>query len=232
MKIIFHIVVKYDATFFDTEPNNGDAESFASLKRKARSSAKSGRERKVILDEFSMGNAYLHVEYAPYTFEVDFADAAKVNRRILASTVDDVYQRDASRTERKLDLDSGEICQYGLAALRLAQKVGKGWFALLVSQQLHSSDIDCGPNLPRYILDALGFAASELPQETWARIINYRIDRWKESSCVTDGQVSAARDLLGKFMREDIDLDSILSGLKGLPYADERIVGLAQAFGR
>lgn len=226
------IVTDCDATFFDTEPNDGDAEPLAQLKRKALSSAKSGRHRKESLDAFSMGNDYIHVEYAPHTFEVDFADAAKVNRSILASTVDDVYQQNARRAENKLDLDSGEIQRYGQASLRLAQKAGKGWFALLVSQQLHSSDIDGGPVLPRYILDALGFAASELPQETWVRIINYRIDRWKESGCVSAGEVSAARDLLDMFMREDIDLSSILSGIQGLPYADERLVGLAQAFGR
>lgn len=226
------IVTDYDDTFFDTEPDDEGDDSLALLKRKALSSAKAGRERKHDLDEFSKGNAYLHMEYAPHTFEVDFAATAAVNRSILASTVDRIYQRDTERTEIKLDLASSEIHDYGQAALRLAKKAGKGWFALLISQQLDSSDEAGGPVLPPYIVDALGFAASDLPRETWARIIEYRIARWEQSRCVTDDGLSAARDLLSEFTREEIDLDSVLSGIEIVAYTDDRLLGLARAFER
>lgn len=224
------IVTDSDAAFFNTDPDDGDSDTVAKRKTKADSSAKSGQERKALLDAFSTSNPYLQVEYAPHTFEVDFADSSETNRAILASTVNDVYQQEARRRSKKQALGSDEVAQYGRAALALADKAGKGWFALLVSEHLDAADLDCGPVLPDYILSALGFAASELPRETWARIIDYRIGKWEESSVVSEDEILAGSGLLEQFAREEIDLDSVLSGMDLMTEADDRLLQLIRAF--
>lgn len=226
------IITDHDTTFFNTDEDDNDSDTVARRKKKAVSSAKSGQERKAQLDTFSAGNSYVQIHYAPHTFEVDFADAAETNRTVLASTVDEVYKKEADRRRKKQALCSEEIAEYGLASLRLANKAGKGWFALLVSDHLNAADPDCGPVLPTYILDALGFAASELPRETWARIIDYRIGKWEESKCTNEDKILTARTLLGAFTREKIGLDSVVSGLEDMSEADDHLLQIMRAFNR
>lgn len=224
------ILTDHDQVFFDAEPDNDDTELVAKRKRNALASAKSGAERKARLDAFTEYNGYLDVVYAPHTFEVDFADASTINRAILGATVDEVYQRDGDRKAVKAALKNADIAAYGRASLRLAIKAKKGWFALILSGKLDAADIDGGPVLPCYVLEALGFVSAELPAETWIRVIEYRVERWKMSIDVSTDELDAADNILRRLKSGDIGVPAAFAELEQDAYADERLVGLARAF--
>ena len=58
--------------------------------------------------------------------------------------------------EKKSSIDSADVTKYGDVALKLADKNGKGWNAVLLSEI-----IDAKFYIPQYILDAIAFAARE-----------------------------------------------------------------------
>jgi putative ATP-dependent endonuclease of OLD family len=226
------IITDYDQPYFDITDQDTDRERVQKQKHKAKASAKAGVERKGRLDGYVADNDYVHVEYAPHTFEVDFSDASELNRTILTSVVDKVYERNAERAELKADLAADKIERYGSAALRLATKAGKGWFALLLAGQLRASQPDGDPVLPGYVLRALGFAAVDLPTETWVRILEHRIARWNQSLEASPETVVAGKDLLDRLKQGKIAFENALAELRGSSYVDERLDKLAQAFGK
>lgn len=226
------ILTDHDQPYFDITDQDGDEEAIQKRKRKAKASAKAGAERKVLLDGYVADNDYIHVEYAPHTFEVDFADTSGLNRTMLKSVVDKVYERNAERLQVKADFAEDTIAIYGRAALRLATKAGKGWFALLLAGQLQAALPDEDPVLPEYVLRALGFAAAELPSDTWVRILEHRITRWSESLDVPEEAVLLGKTVLVQLQEGAITFESALAELEGSSYVDERLHGLAQAFGK
>lgn len=226
------ILTDSDQPYFDTTHRDGDDESVRKRKVKAIASAKSGTERKAKLDDYVAGNDYVHVEYAPHTFEVDFADTSALNRTILTSVVDKVYERNAERVQVKADFAKDEIAAYGRAALRLATKAGKGWFALLLAGQLRTTRPDGDPMLPGYVVQALGFAAAELPTDTWVRILEHRIHRWGESPEASADVIALGRGVLVRLHAGEITFESALAELRSASYVDVRLQDLAQAFGK
>jgi hypothetical protein len=71
----------------------------------------------------------------------------------------------------KSKLEDGSTAICGAEILRLAKTHGKGWFALLLSEQV--SYRTC---IPSYILGALHFAAPDIKISSIVKSINYRID--------------------------------------------------------
>lgn len=122
--------------------------------RKARNSQESGANRKEKLDEFCQGNRFVDAFYASNTFEVDFL--RHKNEEDVIGTLDSIYQQAGvkSRSARKLRND--DIAIYGTEILRLANAQGKGWFAILLSEQ-----VDANTSIPDYIIDALAFILAE-----------------------------------------------------------------------
>lgn len=226
------ILTDHDQVFFDAGPDDGDTEVVAKRKRRALASAKAGAARKLRLEDFAANNDYLDIAYAPHTFEVDFAETSGVNRDILIATVDEVYKKSAERKVLKAELADSDIASYGKAALQLATKAKKGWFALLLGRWVDAADLDGGPVLPGYVLDALGFAAGELPPETWVRIIEHRIHQWKGSWSTTSDEVAAAQAILHELKSGDIDIESALVNIERDAHADHRLIGLARVFGK
>ena len=68
-------------------------------------------------------------------------------------------------------LQSADLAVSGKEILRLAHKVGKGWFGLLLSEAIppHAT-------VPNYILRALAFAAANVGQDAIKRMGLYRIE--------------------------------------------------------
>lgn len=224
------IITDHDQTFFDVQGMKGDKAALLRLKKRARASAVSGALRKENLDAYVIGNSYVHVAYAPHTFEVDFANTAQVNRMILAGTVDAIYTSPALRKRLKGDLAGSSVSIFGQVALKLANRAGKGWFALLVAGQLDSADFGTGAVIPNYLLDALGFSAGKLPIETWARIIEHRIGRWELSGAVEADKIKAGHQALMCLKDSSVTLSKTLDGLQQT-HPDPQLLGLAQAFG-
>jgi len=146
-------------------PSTGDSE----YEKSCRQSEISGKARKVKLDEYCGGNSYLHPFYAKHTFEVDFLLAN--NSFEIISTVNKEYKRDADKEKIKELLENKDVAIAGKEVLRLAEKFGKGWFAIMVSE--HVSNITF---IPDYILKAISFACPNINKGALISIAYYRLN--------------------------------------------------------
>ncbi|MGD0234099.1 MAG: AAA family ATPase [Syntrophorhabdales bacterium] len=118
----------------------------------ARAAEKSGESRHQSLQELSDDNPWLRAFFADHTFEVEFISAG--NAWEVVRVLDNIY-KDAGpkkRSKQRLESDDPQTC--GKEILRLSEKLGKGWFALLLSEKLIART-----NIPDYILRAVAFAS-------------------------------------------------------------------------
>ena len=143
---------------------------------KNRNSEIAGGQRRERLENFCDGNKWVNAYYANHTFEVDFL--LNDNSHEIVETLDDIYTRkaDIERSSKLLKDDDFEVS--GKEVLRLAEKVGKGWYALMVAENVFSYTF-----IPDYILQALAFASSKIINDSTVRAIGlYRIrERRKDS---------------------------------------------------
>lgn len=123
------------------------------LQRSCRNSQISGVQRKTKLDEYVKNNKYIEAYYADHTFEVDFVIAD--NSLEVVEVLDSVYSKSASIKKSKALLESSDLSVFGHEVLRLANKEGKGWFAILLAEKLSSETY-----IPKYIINALAFACN------------------------------------------------------------------------
>ena len=82
---------------------------------------------------------------------MDFIGAG--NSSEVVQTLDDIYSQTAAKERSQAKLESDDLQVSGMEILRLANKHGKGWFALLLSDNLVSQT-----HIPEYILRAVAFA--------------------------------------------------------------------------
>lgn len=160
------IVTDLDAAFIDLPDNEEDDDVET---RKTRNSQISGETRKTLLDAFCSGSLWTEAFYADHTFEVDFLtanDSGEANR-----TLDAIYSSKPSKTKSEKKLNSHEIAIYGSEILRLAKKEGKGWFAVLLSEQVTAET-----SIPHYILDAVAYVLSgSITDASLRKMAEYRL---------------------------------------------------------
>lgn len=162
------IVTDLDATFFDVTEGSNDNENLKAMKKKAVGSAKSGAARKAKLDEDYLNNSWVGCFYAEHTFEVDFVKSG--NQQSVINVLNDVYKRSSQIKDATSDLSSGEIHLFGVRVLKIANKEGKGWFAIQLGDTLTP---DCA--LPSYIAKAISFAHGKFESYILSKIFHYRI---------------------------------------------------------
>lgn len=135
----------------------------------ARAGEKDGEARKVALDRFALDNAWIQVFYANHTFEPDFIHTG--NAPEVVRVLDSIYKNAQSKTNSASLLESDDKRTSGLEILRLASKVGKGWFALALAERL-----DVRTYFPDYILRAIAFACyPHVNDATLKRIGQFRL---------------------------------------------------------
>ena len=135
----------------------------------ARASQKSGQARRVRLETFTRSNAWVRAFFAQNTFEVDFI--ATNNSREVVETLDAIYAAEPPKERSTAKLESNDRRVAGAEILRLAEKCGKGWFAVLMSESLTSWTY-----IPDYILRAIAFACHpSVNQGALRRIAEHRI---------------------------------------------------------
>lgn len=146
----------------------------SSLDTKEQSSAReaenSGRQRKDKLEIDYKDNPWVQIFYSEHTFEVDFVLAG--NKYEICETLPEIYNREVHRKRSKHKIKSADDSISGLETLRLAKKVGKGWFALLVCEQLTNGTI-----IPDYILCAFAFVMKRVSFENFKKMAEYRIEQ-------------------------------------------------------
>lgn len=117
----------------------------------ARAAEAAGLARTQGLRRFVRNNTWIDCFFAKHTFEVEFIGAN--NAREAVRTLDGIYEDGAAKARSKTRLEADDLKVAGGEILRLANKMGKGWFALLLSEKL-----DAYTNIPDYILRAIAFA--------------------------------------------------------------------------
>jgi predicted ATP-dependent endonuclease of OLD family len=160
------IITDLDESIYELpdDPDDDDADQ-----RKSRNSGMAGKQRKEKLENFCADNRYVNAYFADHTFEVDFL--WNNNSHEIIQTLDDVYEKNANIKRSTERLKSEELAVAGKEVLRLAEKVGKGWFALMIAEHVLSYTY-----IPDYILQALAFACSETIDESTLRAMGlYRI---------------------------------------------------------
>lgn len=146
----------------DDPKNDSDSE------KHARASEKSGKERKHRIDSFCKDNDFIKPFYAKHTFEVDFIMNGNSYEYINCLKL--IYKKDASIEDSKKKLKDKSVTIAGSEALRLADKMGKGWLALLLSEKLVYNTY-----IPDYILNAIAFASKHMDNSSKYKSVLYRL---------------------------------------------------------
>jgi putative ATP-dependent endonuclease of OLD family len=158
-------------------PKQDDKES-AEIKG-CRNSQISGLSRKEKLDTFIKDNPWIDVFYADYTFEVDFLQVGNSYEIELAIT-------DEYKTQKAIDviaekLKNKDVAIAGKEILRLAEKFGKGWFAIMVSEKINHLTY-----LPDYIVRAIAFAFKETTWQSLIPMATYRLKALAKTTLESD----------------------------------------------
>lgn len=136
--------------------------------------SKRGKTRKENLDALKKKNKWIGAFYAPHTFEIDFLEAG--NKKAVLSTIKKVYIDEQAIQKSKEEIESEDIKKYGKRILTMANKMGKGWYAILLGKYITSST-----HIPNYILDAIIFAKPEFSKELLLQIFTYVLSTYKQS---------------------------------------------------
>ena len=123
------------------------------------------------------------------------------NREAFVQTVSSVYKAPQTITEAVNDLRSIQPHLVGYRALLMAEYAGKGWFAIMLAEEL-----DHQVALPPYILQAIHFAHGHISAPLLARILQYRAARQIEVDPLTQPRLALFRVELDRYQRGDIDL--------------------------
>lgn len=196
------IVTDLDTTFFDTTPDADDGDGLAMRKRKAIGSQTVGAQRKINLDAFAAGNAWVRSFYATHTFEVDLVGAG--NHEAFVRSVDKVYKAPATIKGAITDLLSGLIHQSGYRTLTMAEQEGKGWFAILLAQTLDHQAV-----VPGYIRDAVLFAHGPFSRPLIMRILRHRVKCLLGIDRAARPRLRAFNAEVERFGRSEIDLTTL-----------------------
>ena len=132
---------------------------------------KRGKTRKAKLDRLFTENRYVEAFYAPHTFEVDFAEDGN-NKNFIKEIVMTVYKTQSTIDGYIKTLDSGTEAERYDTVMTLVNQVKKGWYAALLA-----TAVNCTATIPRYILEAIGFASRDIIDEQviW-KMVQYSFD--------------------------------------------------------
>jgi putative ATP-dependent endonuclease of OLD family len=193
------IVTDRDAIFFPTAPVAGDSEAEAKAKKDAIASAQDGVQREARLNGFSAGNPFVRIFFAPHTFEVDFIAAG--NSRVFVSALPDIYVQGAAIARVQAELEDPDLSISGRAALALANKEGKGWFALLLAKH-----IDLHAHIPCYLVDSILFAHGTPAPGVICKILNYRKKWYLDIGLMDEAWFAPLDDCMSNFVAGRTDL--------------------------
>lgn len=133
-----------------------------------RNSEISGLNRQKKLNAFIKDNPWIDVFYSKYTFEVDFV--MENNSYEIGLAIADEYKTEKVLADIDVKLKSKNVAIAGKEILRLAEKFGKGWFAIMISENIsHLTGV------PDYIIEALAFAFKETTWQSLIPMANYRL---------------------------------------------------------
>ena len=116
--------------------------------------------------------------------------------------VKDNFERDADRERIKELLVDENVAIAGKEVLRLAEKFGKGWFAVMLSEKVDHITV-----IPDYILDALAYTIPNLTTNIQFSIAAYRLKRLRKRHFTNDENDYS--NLLREFENKEILKESM-----------------------
>lgn len=216
------IITDLDTAIVDITPNPADAEPMAKFRARCARSQADGLERRGKLEPFAKGNPWLSLHFAPHTFEVELVSAGNV--RLFLAAADHVYRDAATLNAAKAELQTPDIAIYGRRALAMASHEGKGWFSVLLGNNL-----DADVLIPDYIIDAILFSAN-LSNELWHNILSYRLRRIESAGTHSKESIQGYRTLLDGFQWELFEMPFMADELLSLSPEDALHRVLDRAF--
>ncbi|MGL4961963.1 MAG: ATP-dependent nuclease [Inquilinus sp.] len=195
------IVTDLDAPTIDTTEDPGDTPEVERIKARARRAAAIGASRREQLRSETLENPWITCHFAAHTFEVDFVTAGNVE--MMVALLPDIYQSQDTIDEASEDLASGEICRYGPRAIRCAEHVGKGWFAIVLGRF-----VTADTQIPHYLLDAMLAAHRPLSPSLVTSIVEYRLQHIPDGAGSPEAR-DQMRAALGEYNRGAIDLPGL-----------------------
>lgn len=174
----------------------------ASITGENTKAAKIGISRKEKLEALKKKSKWIKAFYASHTFEIDFFQAGNFDE--ILSTISEVYVDKKAIKQSKEDIKSGDIKKYGKRILTMANNMGKGWYAILLSNQITPST-----HIPNYILEAILFAKSEFSKELLSQILTYVLSTYEPSDKIE----KLNKELLA-YKNDEITLDGLKKDLE------------------
>lgn len=174
----------------------------ASITGENTKAAKIGISRKEKLEALKKKSKWIKAFYASHTFEIDFFQAGNFDE--ILSTISEVYVDKKAIKQSKEDIKSGDIKKYGKRILTMANNMGKGWYAILLSNQITPST-----HIPNYILEAILFAKSEFSKELLSQILTYVLSTYEPSDKIE----KLSKELLA-YKNDEITLDGLKKDLE------------------
>lgn len=138
-------------------------------------SERSGAQRKKQLDIDIKNNKYVEAFYAKNTFETELSDCY-YTRKAIEKVINEEYVSEARAKQVCEELNSTDMATRYHTVLFLANKIGKGWMATMLSEHLY---INC--TIPEYILNAIKFSLSDKNLEAiYSKIMEFNISKMPE----------------------------------------------------
>ncbi|WP_226457731.1 ATP-dependent nuclease [Pseudomonas sp. AF03-9] len=203
------IITDLDKAISDTKPLPSDTKIIKAYKKKMRGSDAKGKSRKIYLENYCKDNQYLDTYYAEHTFEVDLL--MKHNSHEVINTLNKVYSNEKIRATAEQELKSKLVGIAGKRILRMANHVGKGWFAILLADEVTKTT-----NIPDYILSAVLDACDGLALKTALKILKYRIEVLATEKYFDTLSANAkdAQGLISTYEEGDFDSTVLMSALE------------------
>ncbi|MCU7849369.1 MAG: hypothetical protein KZQ89_15550 [Candidatus Thiodiazotropha sp. (ex Lucinoma kastoroae)] len=159
------ILTDRDASFLSGATDYANTEYISGLVR----AQESGALREVALNTHCDGNEYLSVHFADNTFETELILAR--NSDLFIDVLPKLYSQQARINQWTDVLNSADPSRLCHTAIFLANKVGKGWFSITLSEHITADS-----NIPRYILEGIAHALTgHARQSIYEKIMDYRL---------------------------------------------------------
>lgn len=112
-----------------------------------------------------------------------------------------IYKAPHTINEAVEALRSGQPHLVGFRALLMAEHEGKGWFAIMLAEEL-----DHQVAIPPYILQAIHFAHGHISPLLLTRILHYRVARQIHADPSGQPRLALLGGQVERFQRGEIDL--------------------------
>ena len=145
------IVTDLDKAFVELPK---DPENDSNAQSHARKAQEFGKIRHDKLEKFITDNQWVKAFYSINTFEVEFLN--ENNSWEVVRTLDEIFKDEGKKERSKIKIKSSEKKESSNEILRIADKFGKGWYSILLSEKLCIFT-----NIPDYILHAIAFACHQ-----------------------------------------------------------------------